>query len=378
MTDVTNPWIVRVNAVPWDIPMRSPYRSAQRITTTAHNVLVRVEFDDGSVGFGESAPAQYVTGETQELVLARIQAVAPALTGLHYFAASRQINSRKETGAIQEAGARGALEMALDDAFAHSAKPSILRFWDTQATDLVQQQTDLSLPLLPAEEARIRAAQAAEDGYRALKIKIGGPDMEGDEARVRAVADAAPNALLRLDGNQGFSPENAVRFMERLADLMPRIQLLEQPTKAGDDAALLFVQSRVSVPVFADEAVHNQDDAARLLAKGACKGVVLKLAKSGIRQTIEIAETVTKAGGLLLFGCMMETRLGISAALQLAAAIASPASSGKQPLLDLDGHLLTSGDDFVSGGFTQTGDVLTFDPNTPGLGVAVVWPPPRQ
>ena len=368
-----NPTIQSVEAVAWNVPMTAPYRSAQRITTTAHNVLVRVELEGGSVGFGESAPAQYVTGETQETVLAQIKKAGASFSGADFSTAMQTVSR------ISEPGARGALEMALYDARARAANTSLFGLLAKPAAEPIRQQTDLSLPLLPADEAKSRSKQAAKGGYRTLKIKIGGPSMDDDEARVRAVANAAPDALLRLDGNQGFSPENAVRFMERLADLIPRIQLLEQPTKAGDDAALLFVQSRVSVPVFADEAVHNKEDAARLLDSGACKGVVLKLAKSGIWQTCEIAETAVKAGGLLLFGCMMETRLGISAALQLAAVLAAPAGGGKSapPLLDLDGHLLTNGDGFVSGGFEQNRDVLTFNPDTPGLGVTVVWPPPH-
>ena len=367
-----NPTIKSVEAAPWNVPMTAPYRSAQRITTTAHNVLVRVELEGGTVGFGESAPAQYVTGETQETVLAQIKKAGAAFSGADFSTAMQTVSR------ISEPGARGALEMALYNARARTANTSLFGFWAEPAVAPIRQQTDLSLPLLLPDEAKSRSKQAATGGFRALKIKIGGPSIDDDEARVRAVANAAPDALLRLDGNQGFSPENAVRFMERLSDLTPRIQLLEQPTKAGDDAALLFVQERVAVPVFADEAVHSKEDAARLLGSGACKGIVLKLAKSGMGQTCEIAETAAKRGGLLLFGCMMETRLGISAALQMAALLTASAISfpAEKVLLDLDGHLLTSGDGLVSGGFTQTGDVLTFNPDTPGLGVTVVWPPP--
>jgi hypothetical protein len=59
--------------------MRSAYRSAQRVTTTAHNVLVTVTLEDGTIGYGESAPASYVTGETQESVWQWIRDLAPRL-----------------------------------------------------------------------------------------------------------------------------------------------------------------------------------------------------------------------------------------------------------------------------------------------------------
>ena len=95
----------------WDVPMRAPYRSAKRVTTVAHNVLVTVRLDSETVGYGESAPATYVTGETQESVLEAAQSVANELIGLSPDAALSDGLCTACTGAP---GARGALEMASD------------------------------------------------------------------------------------------------------------------------------------------------------------------------------------------------------------------------------------------------------------------------
>jgi L-alanine-DL-glutamate epimerase-like enolase superfamily enzyme len=170
---------------------------------------------------------------------------------------------------------------------------------------------------------------------------------------------------LRLDGNQGFAKEAAVRFLESLSDLVPVIELLEQPTKAGDDEAMTFVSERVPVPVFADESVHHAEDARRLVETGVCSGVVLKLAKSGLSETGKIAEAVRSAGGRCLFGCMMETHIATGAALHLALALGEETV----PLLDLDGHLLVNDQAILTGGFTQQRDVLQVNPAEAGLGV---------
>lgn len=356
---------VRVQA--WDVPMRAPYRSAQRLTTVARNVLVRVHLDMGSVGFGESAPAFYVTGETQETVAEAARALGGALVGRDADDARALLVAQ----VFRTPGAAGALETALADACARAAGLPLFRFLGAPAGTVPERATDLSLPLLAPGEAGRRAAEAVAEGYRALKIKVGSGDANEDRARVRAVAHAAPDACLRLDGNQGFSTgDAAVRFLDGLGDdVAPhRITLFEQPTRAGDDDALAFVASRTFCPVYADEAVKTPEDARRLLEKGACAGVVLKLAKSGLSGAAAIARAAGDAGGTCLFGCMMETRIGIGAALHLALALGSVLV----PDLDLDGHLLVNDATQVGGdSFSQSGDILRADPDAPGLGLSV-------
>ena len=344
--------------------MRAPYRSAQRLTTVAHNVLATLRLDDGSVGWGESAPARYVTGETQESVTDTARALGDALVG-------RDADDARAFLAAQvfaTPGAAGALEIALADACARAAGLPLFRFLGASADTVPERATDLSLPLLAPDEAGRRAADAATQGYRALKIKAGSGDADADRARVEAVARAAPDAHLRLDGNQGFSADDAVRFLDSLGDdVVPRIALFEQPTRAGDDAALAFVAARAFCPVYADEAVKTPGDARRLLESKACAGVVLKLAKSGLSGTVAIAEAVRDAGGTCLFGCMMETRIGVGAALHLALTLGESVVSG----LDLDGHLLVNDSAYVWGdGLSQTGDVLRADPRAPGLSLS--------
>lgn len=352
--------IAAIASAAWDVPMRSPYRSAQRITTTARNVLVTLRLDDGALGYGESAPAAYVTGETQETVLMAAHALAAELRGREEDEAAAVLAAHLP----ESPGAGGALEMALFDAAARSRGVPLYRFLGAAADTAPRRVTDLSLPILPAAEAGERAARAASAGFRALKLKVGSGDADADRARVRAVAEAAPGAALRLDGNQGFAPEEAVRFLGSLDDLAARIDLFEQPTRADDEPALRFVAERVRVPVYADESVTSADDARHLVASGVCAGVVLKLAKSGLSGVRAIAEAVADAGGQCLFGCMMETRVGIGAALHLALALGPKAAR-----LDLDGHLLVDDAALVRGGLRQEADALIADPTASGLGL---------
>lgn len=351
----------------WDVPMRSPYRSAQRLTTTAHNVLLTVTVEGEFTGVGESAPATYVTGETQASVAETLRRFLSNRGPLSVAA----VLSRAATELADAPGARGAVEIAVQDAVARAARIPLYRLLNPAVSidAAPARATDLSLPILAPEEAHRRATEAAANGFRAIKIKVGAGDSTEDVRRVRAVAEAAPGATLRLDGNQGFSADSALTLLDGLTDLFPRIDLFEQPTPAGDDAAMLEVHRSLpdGIPVFADESCHDADDARRLIESGICGGVVLKLAKSGLSGAEAIARAAQSAGGICLFGCMMETHIGIGAALHLTLALGEKIV----PMLDLDGHLLTNDSGLLEGGFTQERDVLKILSNEHGLGTTL-------
>jgi L-alanine-DL-glutamate epimerase-like enolase superfamily enzyme len=131
---------------------------------------------------------------------------------------------------------------------------------------------------------------------------------------------------------------------------------VEQPLPAADLEGMAWLKERTNIPLLADEAVLTLDD---LDAVGdAYDGVVVKLAKAGgIAPAFALISACTERGLRVLLGCMVESSLGIAAALQLA---------GLVDYVDLDGALLLVKDPFV--GVAVDGDVLTA-PDAPGLGV---------
>src|SRR5439155_12920440 len=99
-------------------PMRSPFTSAKRSSAVADNVLVTARLSDGTTGYGEGSPAEYVTGETAATVLTA-SATAAALAGSdvrRYGAWGRQLAELLPRAPT----ARTAVEMALLDALARS------------------------------------------------------------------------------------------------------------------------------------------------------------------------------------------------------------------------------------------------------------------
>src|SRR5438046_9965996 len=68
-----------VTVEPLNIPLLEPFTIATGTTTEARNVLITITLEDGSVGYGESAPFSPSTGETQETGLAAARGCAELL-----------------------------------------------------------------------------------------------------------------------------------------------------------------------------------------------------------------------------------------------------------------------------------------------------------
>ena len=62
---------------------------------------------------------------------------------------------------------------------------------------------------------------------------------------------------LRVDANQGWTPQEAVSILHKMEDADIRIEFVEQPVKAHDLKGLKFVKDHVSIPVMADESAFS-------------------------------------------------------------------------------------------------------------------------
>lgn len=352
--------IVELRAEPLTIPMKSPFESAKRRSTEAENVLISVRLADGTVGFGEASPASYVTGEAVPDVLRAVEEAAPAIQGQEAARVERWSAALREA-LPHRATSCSAVEMAVLDALTRAWGISLSTYFGGALTEI---RSDLTVPIAPPDQAGAIAAEAAGLGYRSLKIKVGGPDREEDLARVIAVSRSAPGAGIRLDANQAFGPEEALRFLAECERAGVPVEMMEQPVPREDWDGLAEITRRSRVPVIADEAVVDARAALRVAATGAAHGINIKVAKAGLLGALQIIAIARAANLKLMLGCMLESLLGIGASLHLAC------GTGAFHYLDLDSHSLIG---LTPTGlpFAQEGDVLRVDPAVPGIG----WQP---
>jgi L-alanine-DL-glutamate epimerase-like enolase superfamily enzyme len=247
-----------------------------------------------------------------------------------------------------------ALDMALwDRAGRRAGKPVAALITDDHAR---QVPVNATLTALDRAGAAEQAAQAVAAGFRCLKVKVGLGDDAGRVAAVRAAA--GEDALLRLDANGAWEPEEAVAAIESLAPA--GLELVEEPCHGL--AEIRRVRERVAVRVAIDETAAEPG----ALAAGVADAVCLKVSRcGGIGPLLAAAALVRASGAEIYLASTLDGPLGVAAALQAAAALAS---RGPLPHCGLATLGLFEGiDDPLA---PRDGAIAL--PSAPGLGIEVL------
>lgn len=350
--------IERILAQCVDLPLVEPFETAQRRATSSPTVLVRLIAGD-IAGLGEATPVRYVTGEDVATVVHDINAASQALEGARL--SEYRLSARKLAEVLPHGkSARAGIEMAMFDAFCKALGVPLYSYLGGAPLRI---ETDVTIPICPPEHAREQAAQKSASGFAQFKVKVG-KDADEDIARVLAIREGAPGCSFIIDANQGFKPKQAVQFTQDLLKRGIQIRLLEQPVDAFDLDGLRYVTERAGVPVFADEAAQTPADVIEIVRYKAAHGVNVKIMKAGMVGALEIKSICVAAGMGLMFGCMLETRIGQAAAAHIGCGTSAFGT------FDLDSDLLLA-DQPVKGGAERHGAMLKVS-DRPGLGCEVV------
>jgi L-alanine-DL-glutamate epimerase-like enolase superfamily enzyme len=192
-------------------------------------------------------------------------------------------------------------------------------------------ETSFTVGLDDTDRMREKASAATEAGYDVLKVKLG---TDRDAEVVAAVREAAPEARIRVDANEAWTPREAVSKTRLLAD--HGVEFVEQPVPASDPEGLRFVYEHGVLPVAADESCVELSDVPRVADR--VDIVNLKLMKcGGIRAAVRSVHAARAHGLEVMLGCMIETNAAIAAACHLAPLV---------DYADLDGALLLDDDEY--------------------------------
>jgi L-alanine-DL-glutamate epimerase-like enolase superfamily enzyme len=221
-------------------------------------------------------------------------------------------------------------------------------------------ESDITIPTGTIAHASAAAARAEADGFRRLKIKVGGASVEDDAARVRAAASAAPSCALLLDANASLESAAAIELVARLDGIA--IALFEQPVAADDWEGLRDVRHRTRIPIALDESACSASDVLRATTERAVDVVNIKMMKSGVAEALRMVEVARAAGLRLMIGGMVESILAMSASACLAAGV------GAFSFVDLDTPLFML-PPRLRGGYIQRGAELDLGAIEAGHGV---------
>ena len=333
--------LVALDVRPLHVPLVDPFVIATARVDHTTSVEVRATVERGGarfVGFGEAAALHPVTRETEADLEPAIARVTNTLIGRALDPTLACLDDVLRENPVARAG----LEQALLDALARATEVPLHALLEPEAPcrTLV---TDITLPILTATRMADLARAHRSAGFTAFKVKVG-KDLDADLRALFAVAQAVPDASLRLDANAAFSATDALTLLRALAGCGLVVECFEQPCAGDDLDAMARVTREGGVPVIADESVHEVADVARLVTHRAANGVNLKRVKSGgILPSLAVARAARAAGLSVMVGAMVETWLGLLGMAHLAVAL------GGVEFVDLDTAFLLTEDPFETG-----------------------------
>lgn len=308
--------IERVEIAANKMMLRKPFKIALGVITEVSNLTIKVITDTGDFGIGEATPEPLVTGETLEGCEAALKLLADALTGEDPRQLSR-IHSIMNQCMKGNGSAKAALDMACYDLLGKSTGLPLYQLLGGQDN---QVETDMTISIDTPEVMAENAQLFVEQGFTALKIKVG-LDEKDDIERVKQIRAAVGPAIeLRIDANQGWRAKQAIKMIEQLQKY--DIAFFEQPTPASDIDGLAFIRTQVNQQIMADEAAFVPQDALSLIKKDAVDAVNIKLMKcGGIYPALQINSICEAANIPCMVGCMAgETNISIAAAAHFVAA----------------------------------------------------------
>ena len=349
------------------IPLMTPFKTALRSVDSIRDLIVRVTLDSGDVGYGEAPPTSVITGETSQSIEAALRDyLAPAVLGLDP-AGRDALFAKLDRAMAKNTSAKAALDIAIHDAAARAAGLPLFRFLAAKAPEQVRTilETDLTISVNAPDTMAADARAAVSRGFHILKVKVGKGGLE-DVERVRRVREAAgAEAVLRIDANQGWTPEEAVRTIGMMEDAGLNIELVEQPVSCHDFKGMQYVTARTATPILADESVFSPEDAVRIVEEHGADWINIKLMKTGgIYPAEKICDLAERSGVRCMMGCMLESAVSVSGAAHLAAA------RSVVGLCDLDGPSLCAENPYEGGPVYREQQI--FLPEIPGIGISSV------
>jgi len=329
------------------------------VISTFDSLILEIETDTGLFGYGEAAPFAPVTGETIETVKAVISMFSKALIGENPLKISRlhRIMDGIITG---NTSAKAAVDIALHDIY---AKTLNVPLYVALGGDNDTFESDKTVSIGTVEEMVADVESNMAQGFRMVKLKAGN-DSAKDIRALRAIREACgENLVIRMDANQGWHTEEAIRTINEMEAY--GLDAIEQPIPGWDFEGLRKIQEKVNIPVMADESLHSEYDAVKLIKSNSVNLFNIKLMKSkGILGAGRINSIAEAAGIECMIGCMGESPVAITAGAHFAAA--------KKNLTRVDLDILFAIKPYtrITGGVQYEAGVATL-PSAPGLGVDV-------
>ena len=337
---------LKLSFFPYELKLRHAFNLAKFSRTTTPDVQVELEYD-GVKGYGEASMPPYL-GESVESVTKFLGSL-----DLQQFKDPFRIDEilgYVDSVAPKNSAAKASVDIALHDLLGKLMGQPWYKIWGLSPEKAPC--TSFTIGIDKPEIVRQKVEEARP--YKVLKVKMG---LDNDRETVEIIRSMT-DVPICVDVNQGWNDrEQALRMIDWLAER--NCLFVEQPMPKEKFDDMVWLKSRSSLPLIADEAFQRIGDITRLAE--AYDGINITLMKStGLHEAYKMVILARALGMKVMLGCMTETSCAVSAAAQLAPLV---------DFADLDGNLLIANDRF-DGMKIVEGKVTLAD--KPGIGVTPI------
>jgi L-alanine-DL-glutamate epimerase-like enolase superfamily enzyme len=293
---------VNVPVVPLEDGGIAPYVTNHGQVTDVDRMIVRVETDEGVVGWGEMR--MFLSPAATKSVLE--DGIAPWVVGRSPF----EVEGIRRQMFIEYTNVDmffAPVEIACWDIVGKTlGKPICELLGGTTApsrnertnepdnVDIQSVDVAYCVGILSPEESRKHAAEALNEGFSVLKTKAG-RDWRTDVERIKAMHEESGGELdFRLDPNQGWRFDEAVRVAASLDDAGVYLQYLEQPIRVDAHGTLAKLRERTTQPIGPNEDTYIAHNLTEMIRRDALDVAVIDMTPAGgisaVRQLAGIAE----------------------------------------------------------------------------------------
>jgi mandelate racemase len=263
---------IRVRAVA--APMKRPLATSTGALTVAPLLLIDLATDQGIVGrcylfaIGKNALKPIAT---------LVEAMAEMLQGdpVVPFDLEKKLRAKHTLLGVHNIVlfAMSGIDMAAWDALAQAHKLPLVRLLGG-APRPIRAYNSKGLGIMPVKALAKEATDLVEEGFTAVKLRLGRPQAKADLEALRAVKKAiGPQITLMVDFNQGLTVAQALE-RGHLIDAEGGVHWIEEPVRADDFAGNARLTREIATPIQIGENFMGPEQMAQALAVQACDYVM--------------------------------------------------------------------------------------------------------
>ena len=259
---------IRVRAVA--VPMKRPLATSIGAVTLAPLLLLDLQTDAGLVG----RAYLFALGKPHLAPIAKlVEAMAEMVKGdeVAPFDLERKLRGRYALLGVHNMVlfAMAGIDMAAWDALGQSLGQPLVRLLGAAPRPIAAYNSK-GLGLLPLTDLAKEARELVDEGFSAVKLRMGRAQAKEDREALRIVRkELGPEVALMVDFNQGLSVAEALR-RGRMIDDEGGVYWIEEPVRADDFSGCSQIRREIQTPIQIGENFMGPEQMAQALAAGAC------------------------------------------------------------------------------------------------------------